>query len=152
MLKEIIERGREMEDKYGHFFDYILVNQDMDRAYEELLQEINRLEVEPQWVPIQWVDSQSLERNQLVNKLFIYITWPAIVYGPHNGEGSTVVGLLKVVVIGNLQRGPFFLFRYPLVSAIFSSLLRESSSQKIFVFQIMIKDHFLFESFKFLCT
>lgn len=109
MLKEIIERGREMEDKYGHFFDYILVNQDMDRAYEELLQEINRLEVEPQWVPIQWVDSQSLQRNQLVNKLFIYITWPAIVYGPHNGEGSTVVGLLKVVVTGNLQRGPFFI-------------------------------------------
>lgn len=57
MLKEIIERGREMEDKYGHFFDYILVNQDMDRPYDELLQEINCLEVEPQWVPIQWVDS-----------------------------------------------------------------------------------------------
>lgn len=57
MLKEIIERGREMEDKYGHFFDFILVNQDMDRAYDELLEEINRLEVEPQWVPIQWVDS-----------------------------------------------------------------------------------------------
>lgn len=56
-LKDIIERAREMEDKYGHFFDYILVNQDMDRAYNELLEEINRLEVEPQWVPIQWVDS-----------------------------------------------------------------------------------------------
>ncbi|XP_061173738.1 protein PALS1-like isoform X1 [Saccostrea echinata] len=57
MLKDIIERAREMEEKYGHFFDYILVNQDMDRAYSELLGEINRLEVEPQWVPLQWVDS-----------------------------------------------------------------------------------------------
>ncbi|XP_048734647.2 protein PALS1-like isoform X3 [Ostrea edulis] len=57
MLKDVIERAREMEEKYGHFFDYILVNQDMDRAYSELLSEVNRLEVEPQWVPLQWVDS-----------------------------------------------------------------------------------------------
>ncbi|KAK3092558.1 hypothetical protein FSP39_004425 [Pinctada imbricata] len=56
-LKEIIERAREMEDRYGHYFDFILVNSDMDSAYEELLAEINRLEVEPQWVPIQWMDS-----------------------------------------------------------------------------------------------
>lgn len=53
-LKDIIERSREMEDKYGHFFDYVLVNTDMDRAYEELLAEINRIEVAPQWVPISW--------------------------------------------------------------------------------------------------
>ena len=53
-LKEIIERSREMEDKYGHLFDYVLVNIDMDRAYEELLNEINRIEVAPQWVPITW--------------------------------------------------------------------------------------------------
>lgn len=44
-----------MEDKYGHFFDYILVNSDMEQAYQELLNEINRLEVEPQWVPSQWL-------------------------------------------------------------------------------------------------
>ena len=43
-----------MEDKYGHFFDYVLVNTDMDRAYEELLAEINRIEVAPQWVPVAW--------------------------------------------------------------------------------------------------
>lgn len=44
-----------MEDKYGHYFDYILVNSDMDRAYDDLLIEINRLEVEAQWVPQQWI-------------------------------------------------------------------------------------------------
>lgn len=54
-LQESIERAREMEDKYGHYFDYILVNSDMELAYQELLNEINRLEVEPQWVPSQWV-------------------------------------------------------------------------------------------------
>ena len=46
-----------MEDRYGHYFDYILVNSDMDRAYEELLSEIDRLEVEPQWVPVHWMTS-----------------------------------------------------------------------------------------------
>ena len=54
-LQEVIERAREMEDKYGHYLDYILVNSDMELAYQELLNEINRLEVEPQWVPSPWV-------------------------------------------------------------------------------------------------
>ena len=53
-MKDIIERSREMEDKYGHFFDYVLVNTDMDRSYEELVAEINRIEVAPQWVPVAW--------------------------------------------------------------------------------------------------
>ena len=44
-----------MEDGYGHYFDMIIVNQDLDRAYDELLAEINRLELEPQWVSIAWV-------------------------------------------------------------------------------------------------
>ena len=43
-----------MEDRFGHMFDYILVNQDMDKAFDELVTEINRIEVEPQWVPIEW--------------------------------------------------------------------------------------------------
>nr|AUG84432.1 Pals1 [Platynereis dumerilii] len=54
-LKEIIEHSRELEENYGHYFDYIIVNFDLDKAYNELLQEINHLEVEPQWVPAQWV-------------------------------------------------------------------------------------------------
>ncbi|GAB1609587.1 MAGUK p55 subfamily member 5-like isoform X2, partial [Argonauta hians] len=56
-LKEIIERAREMEEVYGHYFDYIIVNSKQSKAYEELLAEINRLEVEPQWVPVSWLDS-----------------------------------------------------------------------------------------------
>ena len=44
-----------MEENYGHYFDHIIVNSDLDRAYNELVEEINRLEVEPQWVPATWV-------------------------------------------------------------------------------------------------
>lgn len=44
-----------MEDKYGHLFDLIIINNDTDRAYQQLLTEINALEREPQWVPAAWV-------------------------------------------------------------------------------------------------
>ncbi|KAJ8688640.1 hypothetical protein QAD02_024435 [Eretmocerus hayati] len=54
-LKDIIEKAREMEDKYGHLFDMIIINSDTDRAYNQLLNEINSLEREPQWVPASWI-------------------------------------------------------------------------------------------------
>ncbi|KAF5286758.1 hypothetical protein FQA39_LY04181 [Lamprigera yunnana] len=54
-LKDIIEKAREMESKYGHFFDMIIINNDTERAYHQLLGEINSLEREPQWVPAAWV-------------------------------------------------------------------------------------------------
>ncbi|XP_033207535.1 MAGUK p55 subfamily member 5-A isoform X2 [Belonocnema kinseyi] len=54
-LKDIIEKAREMEDKYGHLFDMIIINNDTDRAYNQLLTEINSLEREPQWVPGSWL-------------------------------------------------------------------------------------------------
>lgn len=54
-LKMIIEKARKMEEEFGHYFDMIIVNQDVDRSYDELLAELNRLELEPQWVTIQWM-------------------------------------------------------------------------------------------------
>ncbi|XP_050710409.1 uncharacterized protein LOC126995166 isoform X3 [Eriocheir sinensis] len=54
-LKETIEKAREMEEQYGHYFDLIIINQDVDRAYHQLLHEINMLEREPQWVPAAWL-------------------------------------------------------------------------------------------------
>ena len=56
-MKDIIDRAREIEDVYGQYFDFILVNSQLDAAYSELLEEINRIEIEPQWVPAVWVDS-----------------------------------------------------------------------------------------------
>ena len=55
-LKDIIERAREMEDVYGHYFDMVIIYSDPERAYQELLREINLLEREPQWVPAAWLD------------------------------------------------------------------------------------------------
>lgn len=57
-LKEIIEKAREMEENYGHYFDLVIVNSDIDRAYNQLLHEINILEREPQWVPAAWLQNE----------------------------------------------------------------------------------------------
>ncbi|XP_072039200.1 uncharacterized protein [Amphiura filiformis] len=54
-LREIIETGRAMEDAYGHYFDYVIIHYDHDRAYTELVNEINRIESEPSWVPSSWL-------------------------------------------------------------------------------------------------
>ncbi|XP_022246458.1 MAGUK p55 subfamily member 5-like isoform X2 [Limulus polyphemus] len=54
-LKDIIEKAREMEENYGHYFDMIIINSDIDKAYNELVKEINILEREPQWVPSFWL-------------------------------------------------------------------------------------------------
>jgi len=55
-LEEIIKRAREMEERYGHYFDMIIIYSDPDRAYQSLVEEINLLEREPQWVPASWLN------------------------------------------------------------------------------------------------
>ncbi|XP_075723369.1 MAGUK p55 family member stardust isoform X3 [Rhipicephalus microplus] len=57
-LRETIERARQMEETYGHYFDMVIVNSDLDRAYSELLKEVAILEREPQWVPSAWLTNQ----------------------------------------------------------------------------------------------
>ena len=54
-LREIIEKAREMEQNFGHLFDAAIVNTDQDKAYQELLRLINKLDTEPQWVPSSWL-------------------------------------------------------------------------------------------------
>ncbi|XP_067941290.1 protein PALS1-like [Watersipora subatra] len=53
--RNIIDKGREMEIKYSHYFDFIINNSNISTAFQELLAEVNRLEVVPQWVPSEWL-------------------------------------------------------------------------------------------------
>ncbi|CAB1335492.1 unnamed protein product, partial [Coregonus sp. 'balchen'] len=46
-LRDIIEKAREMEQNFGHLFDAAIVNTDQDKAYQELLRLINKLDTEP---------------------------------------------------------------------------------------------------------
>ncbi|GFR19248.1 MAGUK p55 subfamily member 5-A [Trichonephila clavata] len=54
-LKDIIEKAREMEEFYGHYFDLVLINVDLEKTFSELLHEISVIEREPQWVPATWI-------------------------------------------------------------------------------------------------
>ncbi|XP_067338129.1 MAGUK p55 subfamily member 5b isoform X2 [Channa argus] len=54
-LKDIIEKAREMEHNFGHFFDATIVNMDPDQAFHELRRLIDKLDTEPQWVPTSWL-------------------------------------------------------------------------------------------------
>lgn len=54
-LKEVTQKAREMEQKYGHLFDAVVVNNDEDMAFFELLRLIEKLDTQPQWVPSSWL-------------------------------------------------------------------------------------------------
>uniref|UniRef100_A0A183D573 Guanylate kinase-like domain-containing protein n=1 Tax=Gongylonema pulchrum TaxID=637853 RepID=A0A183D573_9BILA len=53
-LKLILNEGKVTEQNYGHLFDRIIVNVDLDRSLEELKEVVKSLETEPQWVPSFW--------------------------------------------------------------------------------------------------
>jgi MAGUK p55 subfamily protein 5 len=42
-LLDIIDKGREIEELYGHYFDKIIRNMDMDKTYQELFDTLQRL-------------------------------------------------------------------------------------------------------------
>lgn len=54
-LKEVQEKAREMEQSFGHLFDWSLVNTEPEQSFHELRRFIDRLDTEPQWVPTSWL-------------------------------------------------------------------------------------------------
>ncbi|KAL3855882.1 hypothetical protein ACJMK2_015079 [Sinanodonta woodiana] len=54
-FEEMIATGCRIEEKYGHLFDAVIVNSDLIVASKEFVKVIERLEKQPQWVPITWV-------------------------------------------------------------------------------------------------
>lgn len=54
-LLDIIDKGREIEESYGHYFDRIIRNADMDKTYGELYETIMRVQNEENWVPVNWL-------------------------------------------------------------------------------------------------
>ncbi|XP_074601259.1 MAGUK p55 family member stardust [Brevipalpus obovatus] len=57
-LQSIIDEARDIEARFGHYFDKVLPITDIDRAYQELLREINALEREPQYIPSIWSETK----------------------------------------------------------------------------------------------
>ena len=53
----MINAARELEDNYEKFFDLTVVNKDIEDAYNSILEAVERLEHEEQWVPRDWVQN-----------------------------------------------------------------------------------------------
>nr|XP_046259707.1 MAGUK p55 subfamily member 4-like [Scatophagus argus] len=51
---ELEEASRLMEAKYKHFFDRVLVNDDLQDACMQLCSIIQEAQDEPQWIPVSW--------------------------------------------------------------------------------------------------
>lgn len=54
-LHSMIRSGERLEHHYGHLFDHVLVNENITATLAQLLRIVARLESEPMWVPVSWV-------------------------------------------------------------------------------------------------
>ncbi|XP_062518614.1 MAGUK p55 subfamily member 7-like isoform X2 [Corticium candelabrum] len=54
-LWELMQTSKRIYDQYGHYADCTIINDDVDRACNELKQHIERIQREPQWVPAVWI-------------------------------------------------------------------------------------------------
>lgn len=52
---DIVYLGHKMDFLYGHMFDLTIVNEDLPRAFYQLMTAVKAVEAEPQWVPASWV-------------------------------------------------------------------------------------------------
>lgn len=51
---QLEEASQLMEAKYRHFFDRVLVNEDLHHSCMELFSFIQEAQQEPQWTPVSW--------------------------------------------------------------------------------------------------
>ncbi|XP_075683621.1 MAGUK p55 subfamily member 7 [Rhinoderma darwinii] len=54
---EMIRSAQVMEVQYGHYFDNVIINDDLTTAYNELKSILDRLETDRFWVPVSWLHS-----------------------------------------------------------------------------------------------
>lgn len=58
-IKAITDEVQMIEAHYLPYFDLVITVTDIDRAYQELLFEIEKIESEPQWIPMFWKETPS---------------------------------------------------------------------------------------------
>uniref|UniRef100_A0A668A7N5 Protein associated with LIN7 2, MAGUK p55 family member a n=1 Tax=Myripristis murdjan TaxID=586833 RepID=A0A668A7N5_9TELE len=54
-LKKTVDESARIRRAYSHYFDLTIVNDNLDKAFDKLQEAVERLTVEPQWVPVSWV-------------------------------------------------------------------------------------------------
>lgn len=56
IISAVIEKSAKLEDSFGHLFDFVIVNDDISRATEELIRVAGSVSKDLQWVPAAWVE------------------------------------------------------------------------------------------------
>ncbi len=51
----MLRTANDMDRLYGHYFDRILVNDDLEMTVNELRKIILDIETEPHWIPTSWL-------------------------------------------------------------------------------------------------
>jgi len=54
-MRNLVQQGIDIELKYSHLFDELVIFTDHDTAYQKLLTTSKRLREEFQWVPSSWI-------------------------------------------------------------------------------------------------
>lgn len=54
-LKKTVDESARIRRAYSHYFDLTIVNDNLDKAFDTLQEVVERLFIEPQWVPVSWV-------------------------------------------------------------------------------------------------
>ncbi|XP_076054291.1 membrane palmitoylated protein 7-like protein metro [Oratosquilla oratoria] len=54
-FKDMLKAAARIEFHYSHWFDEVVVNDDLSSAFELLVKAIHKVETEPLWVPASWV-------------------------------------------------------------------------------------------------
>ena len=54
-FSSMIKAGEKIERLYGHWFDLVIVNEELNTAFEQLVKAVRRMDQDAQWVPASWV-------------------------------------------------------------------------------------------------
>ncbi|VBB32001.1 unnamed protein product, partial [Acanthocheilonema viteae] len=54
-LKRLLRESEILRQAFGHLFDYVILNNDIDETIHQLELVVEKLNACPQWVPVSWV-------------------------------------------------------------------------------------------------
>lgn len=54
-LERLLRESELLRQAYGHYFDFVIVNNDIDETIRQLELIVEKLHTCPQWVPVSWV-------------------------------------------------------------------------------------------------
>ncbi|CAF1290443.1 unnamed protein product [Adineta steineri] len=54
-LERLVKESELLQQAYGHYFDLVIVNNDIEETIRALQYAIERVSLQPQWVPVSWV-------------------------------------------------------------------------------------------------